>query len=225
MTSVKLLVAPLHGPSWQGTVGERAFQSAADFVLWTEGYKAWPWLSDHGNSYRSFTAQGTKTDNRGRVVGHDVIISVKDDWTVVAHGGFWVDAEIDPDKYTPERHGVWVVAKKGDLTVLAISAHPQPGHSANINEHYSRSMDRLVAQCADRIKQYSPDLVLSGGDMQRSGVGVMQTYAKMGLDSDFNGIIWSAWSKGWTKKSGWTIDAPALFSGLDHPWEVREITK
>jgi hypothetical protein len=215
-----LLNAPLHGPSWRATVGQDAFNTGADFIFWSEGYRAWPWLNDHRAHYESFTAQGCKVDARGRNVGHDVITSVRKDWHVKAHGQFWIDREIRPIKYRPQRHGVWVLAEdETGLSVLLVPWHPQPG-----------PLRRVEAKIRDLEHEHRPDVVLSGGDLQVGmlgrWIGPNRMYKRLGMHATHRGVIWTA-VKGARSVVRRAIAAARRFRGMDHPWDLEtfEVTR
>lgn len=240
MTKFRLLHAALHQPSFTDAIGERAYAVKADFIDWTECKHAWPWMQAHPGNYQHFTATGGKVDGhdpdridaRKRPVGHDVVLSVRKDFKVIDHGYFFLAKEMDFNlKYHPERWGVWVVFEADGKTVLAIFGHPQPGATRNpkVAAEYLIGVRRLTRKLKALKKQYTPDLVISGGDLQlRSKVakwiGPRLMFARLGMHYRNEGIDWLAWSKSWKRAGGHVLDLRKHFKGkLDHPWLVQTI--
>lgn len=233
MTTVKIAHCPLHGPSWRPALGRRAFRTRAHSIGWTEGYRAWPWLSKHTGRYRHYTAAGTRQDSRGRRVGWDVIISVRKDCPVVAHGSFKLAPELNVrpngNKYHPERHAVWVCYTTPDnIRVLDIRWHPQPGplrHPAKVLPCYRRSVTTVTGVTRDLRGRYKPNLIVGGGDLQVGTlgrwIGPNRLYNRLGMTAQHRGVDWLAWTRTWRATGAWRINARAIAKGIDHPWLVR----
>lgn len=230
---IRFANCPLHGPSFTPKIGEAAFNLGADFIAWSEGYKAWRWLNTHRDAYTHYTATGCRTDSRHRNVGHDVIISVLKGWKILHHGQFWVDHELqvppDGNKYHPERHGVWVLAEADGVRVLAVFWHPQPGplrHLKVVMPHYRRSVRRVETRIEDLEREYKPDVVLAGGDLQVRGIGAWfgpkALFRRLGMTATRVGIVWTAW-KGATAATRKRVNAPRLYAGLDHKWDITDL--
>jgi len=202
----------------------------SDIVAWSEGYHAYTWLSTHTGDYAHYTAVGCRVDNHKRNVGHDVIISVKHDWTVKAHGQVKVaeQLQVPPhgDLYHPERWAVWVLAEKNDLVVLALFWHPQPGpttHPKIVLPSYKQSNQIVETQIKALIAEHKPDVVLAGGDLQVGSLaqpwGPNHLFAGLGMTAVHDGIVWTA-VKGAKITKRTTIAAAKVGKGMDHPHDV-----
>lgn len=230
---VKLVHAPLHGPSWRPALGKRAFRSGAHSIGWSEAYRAMPWLVKHTGRYRHYTASGTRKDTRGRIVGHDVVISVRNDCPVVAHGSFFLSPELrlakTGAKYHPERHGVWVVyTTPQGIRVLDVRWHPHPGplrHPRVVLPVYRQSVRTVTNQTRGLTGRYKPNVVVGGGDLQLGRVarwiGPARMYRRLGMAAQNRGVDWLAWSSSWHAVGAWRISTLRLAPNVDHPWLVR----
>lgn len=241
MTKVKLLHAALHGPSFTAGIGKRGYASNADLIDWTETYHAHGWFQENPGYYHHFTATGKpvggkdpdRRDAHGRLVGHDVTLSVHKQHTVVDHGYFWVCDELPGKqlKYHPERWGVWVVFETDahKKRVLAVFTHPQPGLSPKAWGEYRRGMKRFEAEVNRLVEQFKPDLVVSGGDLQHGRtlgrlLGPARVFKRLGLAYRNAKIDWLAWSKSWRRAGGKTLDLRAWSGGkLDHVWLRQDV--
>lgn len=237
---VKILHAPLHGPSWRPALGQRAFKSGAHLIGWSEAYRAWPWLQKHTGRYRHYTAAGTRVDSRGRRVGWDVVISVRADCRVAGHGSFALQPELNigknGNKYHPERHAVWVVADlptKPPVRVLDLRWHPHPGplRRPKVLPHHRQAVKRVEAQTKALRGRYKPDLVVGGGDLQTGRlarwIGPQRLYKRLGMTAQNQGVDWVAWTRTWRVAPGgaWRIMVNHLAPKVDHPWLVRVLIR
>lgn len=228
--SIKWLHAPGHSRSIGPAVVQRAYATKAHVIDWTEMMFNIGYLRSHTGHYHHFTAEGTRTDARNREVGHDVVISVRNDCEVLHHGQFFVANQGVPLKYRPERHGVWVLFQAPDKTkVLIVCWHPQPGRLPRMLGLYRRETARVRAHLNHLVKKYSPDLVLAGGDLQVGpgprAIAPNHFAESLGLDSDYHKIDWQFWSQGWRTAKHWLIDPSKINHGMDHVWMVRRLRK
>ncbi|MBO0743616.1 MAG: hypothetical protein J2P43_01260 [Candidatus Dormibacteraeota bacterium] len=229
---VKLLHAPLHGPSWVPALGRRAFRTRAHSIGWTEGHRgAWRWLDRHRGRYQHFTATGTRTDARGRIVGHGVVVSVRNDCRVIAHGFFRIAREQNLPgtgiKYHHERWAVWVVYTTPQrVKVLDVRWHPPPGplRRPRVLPEYRNAVRAIEANTRELRARHRPDLVVSGGDLQlgrgQRPISPNRVFARLGMDGQNRGINWLAWSNNWRAVKGWRINLRNIVKTKDHAWEA-----
>jgi hypothetical protein len=236
MSQVKILHAPLHGPSFVPAVGRRAYTTGAHSIGWSEAYKALPWLRKNPGRYRHFTADGTRKDARGRRVGWDVVISIRRDCAVQANGSFLLSPELNVGstgiKYHPERHAVWVVfTTPAGIRVLDLRWHPQPGalRRPKVLGEYRKSVALVERRLNALVSQYKPDLVVVGGDLQlgASGrwIGPSRLYRRLGMEGQRRGVDWLGWTATFRAVKGWQIPIRRVARGMDHPWLVRVLAR
>lgn len=231
---VKWLHAPGHVRSIGPNVIERAVETDALIIDWTEAYFNTRDLTGYASEYYHFVGKRKKKDRRGRIPNHDVVISVRKDVgaKVVHQEEFFVDRAYKMTlKINPERWGKAMVIDWEDTRILAVFWHPQYGAHRRplIRRGYKKSVERVERVIRRLNSKYGPDLVLAGGDLQlRRGEAWYypnKMANRLGLKSDNHGIDWQMWSRGWKSEWDRVIDPSKINSGMDHPWRARILEK
>jgi hypothetical protein len=225
--NIKWLHASGHAGSVTADVIDRAVRTNALVIDWSEMYWNIDDLKKFGNGYEHFTGQPDRKDARGRIVNHDVVLSVREDVKVLHKEEFWVDAQITPFlKYMPERHGKAMVLKFMSQVILVVAWHPQPNPLRRVGivlPHYKRSVRRVQRVQRRLQKAFGPDLVLNGGDLQlgpgKSWVCPNNVADRLNMRTRHHKIDWQMFKgKGWEVKDFSTIDPSAFNKGMDHKW-------
>lgn len=229
----------LHAPGHAGSVGPEVVKFAVHedplVIDWSEMYWNVDDLRANGRGYQNFIGDPRRTDVRGRVVNHDVVLSVRSDAHIVDDGEFFIAHEIEQViKYMPERWGKWVCFDIWGKRVLFIAWHPQPGALRRlqlVGANYKHSVSRVVSKQNELVRRFKPDLILNGGDLQLSrGLNSMcpnRVFGSRGMMTRNHKIDWQMWrGAGWRIVDFETLDASHVNSGIDHLWtQLKLATK
>lgn len=226
---IKWLHAPGHAGSVQRKPIEMAINTQAHLIDWSEMYWNCDELREFGKGYKHFIGEPGRTDSRGRAVNHDVVISVREDGKILHKESFFVCHAVQSNiKYMPERHGKAVVAVFDDVIVLMVAWHPHPNplrHRKEVLNKYRRSVGR-VQSVQDRLaKEWQPDIILNGGDLQL-GLGPTfifpNKFAKRNkMSYRRKKIDWQMWlSKTFTFAAHKQINPSRANAKMDHKWTL-----
>lgn len=228
---IKWLHAPGHSRSVGPKVIERAVKTGAQVIDWSEMYFNIDDLLKHAPEYDHFVGEPQQTDSRGRVVNHDVVISIRAGRKILHKEEFFVDKARINAKIHPERRGKALVFEDLGVRVLVIAWHPQPAvlkRPMVLLPGYKESVRRVEAVHDRLVSKYNPDLVVAGGDLQL-GKGTKWFYPnrmahRMKLDWHNIKIDWQMWSPAFREIRFHTIDPSTIQKGMDHPWMVRVLS-
>lgn len=234
----KVYLKWLHAPGHSGSVGPNVVELATsllpDVIDWSEMYHNIDDLVSTAKDYNHFLGQPKRTDARGRVVNHDVVISINKKHTVTHQEEFFVGREIPLFfKYMPERWGKAVVFWVEDQTVLLIAWHPQPGafrHALAVLPQYRRSVQRVQDIQTKLIKEFKPDIVLNGGDLQ---LGPGNRWISPNKLANRLGMAWQCHVIDWQMYKGFgvkmrefiTVNPSNVNKGMDHMWTLMTLRK
>lgn len=231
---LKWLHAPGHSRSIGSNVIKLATNLEPDLIDWSEMNFNIGDLVETAKEYEHFIGPPKRKDARGRVVNHDVIISVKKDHEIKHKEEFFVGREIPKIlKYMPERWGKAIVVRVEDQTVLLVAWHPQPGPLRFINlvlPQYRRSVERVQEIQRKLEKEFNPDIVLNGGDLQL-GVGTRWVHPNKlaeRLDMQWRNhkIDWQMFKGLGVKLRGFRVIDPSVINkGMDHIWTFITLRK
>lgn len=228
----------LHAPGHSRSIGPNVIKLATELdptvIDWSEMYFNVHDLVETAKGYHHFVGQARRKDARGRVVNHDVIISVDKKHTVTHQEEFFVGKEIPRIlKYMPERWGKAMVFWVGDQTVLIVAWHPQPGPLRLLNlvlPQYRRSVQRVQDIQTKLEKEFEPDVVLNGGDLQL-GVGSRWVHPnklanRLKMQWRNHTIDWQMYKGVGLKLLGFkTINPDTVNKGMDHIWTLMTLRK
>lgn len=231
---IKWLHAPGHSHSIGPEVISFATQQSPTIIDWSEMYFNINDLVETATKYNHFIGKPKRTDRRGRVVNHDVILSVDKRHTITHQEEFFVGAEVSRIlKYMPERWGKAIVFWVDDQVVLAVAWHPQPGALRWTNlvlPQYRKSVKRVEKKQRELEKTFKPNVVLNGGDLQlfegRRWVCPNKMGERLGMQWKSHKIDWQLF-KGFGLKlvNFTTLDPSKVNRGMDHLWTVLTIRK
>lgn len=231
---IKWLHAPGHSRSIGPNVIEFATSQEPTVIDWSEMYFNVDDLVHTALNYHHFIGQPKRTDRRGRVVNHDVILSVTKSATVTHQEEFFVCQEISMFlKYMPERWGKAMVFWLEDEIVLFMGWHPQPGafrHLAAVMPGYRKSVRLVQAKQEELEKEFQPTIVMNGGDLQLP-VGRMRVHPnklaeRLKMSWRNHVIDWQMWKGFGVKLRGFkTLDPSVINKGMDHLWTFLHLRK
>lgn len=226
---LKWLHAPGHAGSQNKAVINFATSTGAVLIDWSEMYWNVDELRATATNYQHFVGKPVKVDVRGRVVNHDVILSVHEDAKIVHKEEFFLAPAVPVNiKYMPERHGKAMVFDYDDIRVLALAWHPQPRPLRWLKlvlPGYRRSVRRVQQKQRELTAKYDPDLILNGGDLQL-GVGKAWFYPnqmaeRLGMNWRRHRIDWQMWKgQGWKMVKRRNLDPSKVNPKMDHTWSL-----
>lgn len=228
----------LHAPGHSHSIGPNVIEFAVNLkptvIDWSEMYFNIDDLRDNAKNYHHFAGPNKRTDRRGRVVNHDVILSVTKDANIKHREEFFVAPEISKIlKYMPERWGKAMVFELEDQIGLFIGWHPQPGALRWLNlvlPNYRKSVQRVEEVQSRLEREYKPDIVLNGGDLQlgsgRRWVCPNKLADRQKMSYRYHKIDWQMF-KGFGLKvlRFVTLDPSKINKGMDHLWTFMTLRK
>jgi hypothetical protein len=228
----------LHAPGHSRSIGPRVIKMATDMepmvIDWSEMSFNIGDLVQTAKGYHHFIGPPKRTDRRGRVVNHDVVISVEKLFDVIHQEEFFIGKEIPAFiKYMPERWGKALVISAGNETILVVAWHPQPGplrHVAAVLPQYRRSVLRVQEKQQELEKQFSPTIVLNGGDLQL-GPGKRWAHPnnlakRLHMTWRNHGIDWQMFKGFGVELQHFTpVDPSVINLGMDHIWTLMTLRK
>lgn len=228
----------LHAPGHSRSIGPKVVELAVNLeptvIDWSEMYFNISDLKNNAPGYNHFVGPPKRTDIRGRVVNHDVVLSIHKDATVTHQEEFFIGAALPFNlKYMPERWGKAVVFWVEDQTVLLVAWHPQPGalrYMAAVLPSYRRSVQIVEAKQRELEKTFAPDIVLNGGDLQLSvghrWVCPNKLADRLKMQWRNHKIDWQMWKGFGVKLIGFrTVDPSKVNTGMDHLWTFMTLRK
>jgi len=232
---IKWLHAPGHSRSIGPNVIKLATNLEPDVIDWSEMTWNIGDLVETAKGYEHFIGPPKRKDARGRVVNHDVILSVKKEHEILHKEEFFLGREIPKIlKYLPERWGKAMVFRVEDQQiVLLIGWHPQPGPLKWITlvlPQYRRSVRRVQALQRKLQNEFKPDIVLNGGDLQ---LGEGRLWIHPNKLAERLGMKWRHYKIDWQMFKGFgvkllsfkTIDPSVVNKGMDHMWTLMTLRK
>lgn len=230
----------LHAPGHVRSIGPKVIDLAKTFdpliIDWSEIYFNIADLRKNAPGYHHFIGEAKRTDARGRVVNHDVAISVKkqEGLRITHQEDFFVGKEIPRIlKYMPERWGKALVFTVAEQTILILVWHPQPVPFKFVNlvlPQYRRSVRRVQEKQLELEKKFEPDIVLNGGDLQL-GVGNRWVHPnrlanRLKMQWQNHRIDWQMYKGFGVKMLGFrTFDPSTVNKGMDHIWTFMTLRK
>lgn len=227
-----MIIKWLHAPGHAGSIGPKVVQLARNLdpliIDWSEAYWNVDDIRENAKNYHHFVGPPVRFDARKRPVGHDVVISVREDAKVVHQESFFVSGEFARViKYFPERHGKAVVLEYQDLTILGVfwHPHPVPFKFPKVLAKYKRGMDRVNEVQRRLEERFEPDLVLSGGDLQlgegNQWVNPNSYASRNKMWYRHHRIDWQMWkSKMFANIYFHLINPAKVNKGMDHIWTM-----
>lgn len=228
----------LHAPGHSRSIGPNVIQLAVNLdpvvIDWSEMNHNVDDLVATAKGYLHFIGPPKRTDARGRVVNHDVIISVRKGVTITHQEEFFVGREIPVNlKYMPERWGKAIVFWFEGQTILLVAWHPQPNPlrwMKLVLPQYRRSVRRVEEIQARLEKEFAPDIVLNGGDLQLGPGNRWVHPNKLAARHD---MLWQRHKIDWQMYKGFglkligfkTIDPSTVNPGMDHMWTEMTLRK
>lgn len=228
----------LHAPGHSRSIGPNVVKFAVSHdplvIDWSEMNFNVDDLVKTAVNYKHFIGPPKRKDARGRVVNHDVIISVHKSATVTHQEEFFVGREIPKIlKYMPERWGKAIVFWVEDQTVLLVAWHPQPGALRWMNlvlPQYRRSVRRVEEIQQKLEKEFSPDIVLNGGDLQ---LGPGNRWVHPNKLAGRQKMLWQRHKIDWQMYKGRglklisfiVLDPSKINKGMDHMWSLMTLRK
>lgn len=228
----------LHAPGHSRSIGPNVVKYAtgldADVIDWSEMNFNVPDLVRNAPTYHHFIGPPKRMDARGRIVNHDVVISLKLKHEILHREEFFVGREIPKIlKYMPERWGKALVFKTDDQTVLIVAWHPQPGALRWMNlvlPQYRRSVQRVYDIQKRLEKEFKPDVVLNGGDLQLTvghrWVCPNKLAERLGMQWKNHRIDWQMYKGFGVKLLNFVVlDPSRINKGMDHVWTLMTLRK
>lgn len=229
MTRLRVVHAPLHGPSARREHLRHALRlGRGGVVAFSEAYFVQKYLK-HRPGWRRLTGTTDRVDARGRHVGWDVTLMVRRWRRVLDHGAFKAADEIPAClKIAPERWVVWAVLGPPLSPVLVVAAHPHaaPKPGTPRGAAYAREWELIEAFIDAKREEYPELRVVLPGDLNYGDHGgplsPEHTFRRLGMSHHAVGLDWIAWS-GLQLRAHVRI-VPAPDNGQDHPWLVADFT-